>query len=181
MKDTKHSGDAIVPIDSGNINCFLEHLLRLDPETRVQRFCHAATDAEVRDYVGRLDLQRAKIIGFVCEGEMRGAVELSPSGSARALLFDTTVSVEKDWQGRGIRTALVSRAIPVARGQGATHMRVHGLADDERLQRIVAQFDADILFEDGDCEAWLPVSRMRPTVAREQPAQAVHGLALPSG
>ena len=138
MKDTKHSGDAIVPIDSGNINCFLKHLLRLDPETRVQRFCHPATDADVRDYVGRLDLQRAKIIGFVCEGEMRGAVELSPSGSARALLFDTTVSVEKDWQGRGIRTALVSRAIPVARGQGATHMRVHGLADDERLRRIVA-------------------------------------------
>ena len=181
MMDTEHSADTMVTVDAESINCFLEHLLRLDAEARLQRFCHPASDADVRDFVGRLDLQRAKIIGFVCEGEMRGAVVLSPSGSARALLFDTTVSVEKDWQGRGIRTALVSRAIPVARGQGATHMRVHGLADDERLRRIVAQFDADILFEDGDCKAWLPVSRMRSTVAREQPAPAVHGLALPSG
>jgi GNAT superfamily N-acetyltransferase len=181
MMDTKHAGDTIVSIDTGSIHLFLEHLLRLDEETRLQRFCHPASDADVRDYVGRLDLKSARVIGFFCDGEMRGAAELSPSGSARSLLFDATVSVEKDWQGRGIRTALVSRAIPVARGLGASHIRVEALAGNERLRRIVAQFDADMLFEDDDCEAWLPVGQMGHAAAVQWSAPAVQGSAFPSG
>jgi GNAT superfamily N-acetyltransferase len=180
MMDTKHAGDTIVTIDTGSIHRFLEHLLRLDEETRLQRFCHRASNADVRDYVDSLDLNRARVIGFFCDGEMRGAAELSPSGSARTPVFDATVSVEKDWQGRGIRTALVSRAIPVARGLGASHIRVEGLADNERLRRIVAQFDADMLFEDDDCEAWLPVGRMGAAAAMAWPAPAVQGSVYPS-
>jgi GNAT superfamily N-acetyltransferase len=179
MMDTQHLADTIVTVDAESINCFLEHLLRLDAEARLQRFCFAASDADVRGYVGRLDLQRTRVIGFVCEGAMRGAAELSSSDAARALVLDATVSVEKAWQGRGIRAALVLRAIPVARGLGASHLRVEGLAGNERLRRIVAQFDVDMLFEDSDCEAWLPVGRM-PAAAVEGPAPVVHGLAFPS-
>jgi hypothetical protein len=57
MLDTKHAGDTIVTIDTGNIHRLLEHLLRLDEETRQERFCHPASDADVRDYVARLDLR----------------------------------------------------------------------------------------------------------------------------
>ena len=179
MLDTKHAGDTIVTIDTGNIHRLLEHLLRLDQETRQERFCHPASDADVRDHVARLDLRRARVIGFVCDGEMRGSAELNPSGSARAPIFDATVSVERDWQGRGIRTALVLRAIPMARDLGASHIRVEGLAGNERLRRTVAQFDVDMLFEDDDCEAWLPVGRMH-SAAMAWPAPAVEGTAFPS-
>jgi GNAT superfamily N-acetyltransferase len=181
MMDTKHAGDTIVTIDTGSIHRFLEHLLRLDEETRRQRFCHRASDADVRDYVDKLDLKRARVIGFLCDGKMRGAAELSPSGCARAPVFDATVSVEKDWQGRGIRTALVLRAIPMARELGASHIQVEGLADNERLRRIVAQFDADMLFEDDDCKAWLPVGRMHSAAAMDWPVPAVQGTAFPLG
>jgi GNAT superfamily N-acetyltransferase len=180
MMDTKHAGDTIVTIDSASIHRFLEHLLRLDEMTRLQRFCHRASDADVRDYVGRLDLNRARVIGFFCDGQMRGAAELSPSGGARTPVFDATVSVERDWQGRGIRTALMARAIPVARGLGASHIRVDGLAGNERLRRIVAQFDADMLFEDDDCMAWLPVGRMGHPAATVWPTPAVPGSVFPS-
>jgi len=180
MMDTQHSGDTIVAIDAENIDCFLKHLLRLDADTRLQRFRFLATDADLRDYVGRLDLQRARVIGFVCQGTVRGAAELSPSESTRALVLDATVSVEKEWQGRGIRAALMVRAIPVARGLGATHIRVEGLAGNEPLRRIVAQFDGDMLFEDGDCEAWLPVGGIGPAAAMEGTASLVQGLASPS-
>jgi len=178
MMDTQHSADTIVTVDAESIDCFLEHLLRLDAEYRLQRFCFPASDADVRGYVARLDLQRTRVIGFVCEGSMRGAAELSSSDAARALVLDATVSVEKAWQGRGIRTALVLRAIPVARGLGASHLRMQGLAGNERLRRIVAQFDVDMLFEDSDCEAWLPVGRMGPD-AVEGPAPVVQRLASP--
>jgi GNAT superfamily N-acetyltransferase len=181
MMDTKHAGDTIVTIENGSIHRFLEHLLRLDEETRQQRFCHRASDADVRNYVGCLDLKRARIIGFFCDGKMRGAAELSPSGSARTPVFDATVSVEKDWQGRGIRTALVLRVISMARGLGASHIRVEGLAGNERLRRIVAQFEADMLFEDDDCMAWLPVGRMGHATGMVWTTPAVQGSVFPSG
>jgi GNAT superfamily N-acetyltransferase len=172
MMDTKHPEDTVVAIDAGNVGSFLQHLLRLDPQARLQRFCHAASDADVRSYVGRLDLKRARVIGFVCEGAMRGAAELSPGGG-RGLVFDATVSVERAWQERGIATALLLRAIAVARGLGVGHIRVEGLADNPHLRDAVAQFDIDMLFEDDDCQAWLPVGGADHAVSLHEPASAV--------
>jgi GNAT superfamily N-acetyltransferase len=157
MMDTKHSGDTIATLDTGNIDSFLAHLLRLDPQARLQRFCHPASDADVRDYVGRLDLKRTRVIGFVCDGAMRAAAELSPAGGGRGVVFDAALSVERAWQGRGIATALLLRAIAVARGLGVGHIRMEGLADNPRLRETVTQFDIDMLFDDDDCQAWLPV------------------------
>jgi GNAT superfamily N-acetyltransferase len=171
MMDTRHA-DTVVAIDADSVDCFLQHLLRLDPQARLQRFCHPAGDADVRDYVGRLDLKRARVIGFVCDGVMRAAAELSLAGG-RGRVFDATVSVERAWQGRGIATALLLRAIVVARGLGVGHIRVEGLADNPRLRHIVAQFDVDMLFEDDDCQAWLPVGNSDPAVALHQPVSAV--------
>ena len=88
-------------------------------------------------------------------------------------MFDATVSVERAWQGRGIATALLLRAIAVARGLGVGHIRVEGLADNPRLRDAVAQFDIDMLFEDDDCQAWLPVGGADHAVTLQEPASAV--------
>jgi GNAT superfamily N-acetyltransferase len=172
MMDTMHP-DTVVAIDAGNVEPFLQHLLRLDPQSRLQRFCHPASDADVRGYVGRLDLKRTRVIGFVCDGVMRAAAELSPAGNGRGVVFDATVSVERAWQGRGIATALLLRAIAVARGLGVGHIRVEGLADNPRLRHAVAQFDVDMLFDDDDCQAWLPVGGSDRAMSLQEPASSV--------
>jgi len=81
MMDTRHA-ETVVAIDADSVDCFLQHLLRLDPQARLQRFCHPAGDADVRDYVGRLDLKRARVIGFVCDGG-RIPVRVHLPGSTR--------------------------------------------------------------------------------------------------
>jgi GNAT superfamily N-acetyltransferase len=172
MIDTRHP-DTVVAIEAGNVEPFLQHLLRLDPQARRQRFCHPASDADVRDYVGRLDLKRTRVIGFVCDGVMCAAAELTPAGGGRGLVFDATVSVERAWQGRGIATALLLRAIAVARGLGVGHIRVEGLADNPRLRDAVAQFHVDMLFDDDDCQAWLPVGGSDHAVPLREPASSV--------
>ena len=171
MMDTRHP-DTVFAIDAGNVGSFLQHLLRLDPQARLQRFCHPASDADVRGYVGRLDLKRTRVIGFVCEGAMRAAAVLSPAGG-RGRVFDATVSVERAWQGRGVATALLLRAIAVARSLGVGHIRVDGLADNPALRNAVAQFDVDMLFDDDDCQAWLPVGGSDHAMTPQQPASAV--------
>lgn len=180
MMGMSHWNDAIVTIDAGSADSFLRHLLRLDQEARLRRFCHPASDACIRAYVDDLDLTWGRVIGFFQDGEMRGAAELSPSGSARAPAFEATFSVEQDWQRRGIGKALFLRAISVARRQGASHILVGCLAGNESMQRIVAQFDAELLLDDDDCRAWLPLGRTSHGDPAKRPAQSVRQPASPS-
>jgi GNAT superfamily N-acetyltransferase len=168
MMDTGQSGGTIVTVEPGNVEPFLEHLLRLDPEARLHRFWYPASDADVCGYVGGLDMDRVKLIGFLSKGALRGAVELTPAESAGGRVLDAAVSVEQAWQGRGVATALLLRAIAVARGMGALYIRVAGLADTPRLRRALGQFEVDLLFKDDDCQAWLPLGNVNEAKTRQQ-------------
>ena len=88
-------------------------------------------------------ISEGKVIGFVCEGKMRGAAELSPLGSARAPVFDETVS-GKGLGGRGSGPLWCCGPFQW-RAISASHIRVEGLRGNERLRRTVAQFDVDML------------------------------------
>jgi GNAT superfamily N-acetyltransferase len=162
MLETHPWSDAIVSIGADNVDCFCDHLLRLDADERLQRFCHQASDLCLRDYVARLDLSEGKIIGCFDGGKMRGAVELRHAGAVRSMNLEATFSVEKVWQGQGIEMALVLRAISIARAMGGRHILIDRLGSRERLRRIVAQFDAEVAFGNDDCKAWLPLVETGP-------------------
>ena len=59
--------------------------------------------------VGRLDMERVRVIGYQSEGAMCGAVELIPAGGERGRVLDAAVSVEQAWQERGIATQAFPR------------------------------------------------------------------------
>src|SRR5438067_957940 len=107
MLDTGHWSDRIATIDASKIDCFREHLLRLDEDTRLERFCHPVSDAYLHEYCRCLDLTAVRIIGFFAESGMHAAAELRPAGSPRSREVEATISVERNWQGQGIGTALM--------------------------------------------------------------------------
>jgi GNAT superfamily N-acetyltransferase len=152
--------DALITIGAGRLHCFLAHLLRLGPEERLQRFCHRADDACLRAYVASLDLGQCKIIGCFEGEQMRGAAELRALGlgAAPSRLVEATFSLEKDWCGQGVERALIVRAITAARSMGARQLFLDRLGSSEALRRAVMQFDADMVFGDDDCRAWLPLT-----------------------
>jgi GNAT superfamily N-acetyltransferase len=150
--------DALITIGRGRLDCFLAHLLRLGPEERLQRFCHQVDDAGLRAYVASLDLAQTKVIGCFEAEHMRGAAELSALGAAPLRLVEAAFSVEKGWCGQGVERALIVRAITAARSMGARQLVLDRLGTSEALRRAVAQFDADMVFGDDDCRAWLPLT-----------------------
>jgi len=150
--------DALSTIGAGRLHSFLAHLLRLGPAERLQRFCHQADDAWLCAYVAGLDLAQHKIIGCFEGEQMRGAAELRGLGAARLRLVEAAVSVEKDWCGQGVERALIVRAITAARSMGARQLFLDRLGPSEALRRAVAQFDAELVFGDDDCRAWLPLT-----------------------
>jgi GNAT superfamily N-acetyltransferase len=67
----------------------------------------------------------ARSLGWVCatEGDrLVGFVNVAWDGGAHAFLLDTTV--HRDYQRRGIGTALVREAVALARGSGAEWLHV---------------------------------------------------------
>lgn len=161
MRETNVWSQAIITIGARQRNCLLEHLLRLDEETRLQRFSHNADDAHMRRYVDQLDFAKGRVIGCFDAGQLRGAAELRPAGAARSGVFEAAFSVEKGWQGRGIGTALVLRAIPVARQIGAREILVDCLANSDRMRRILARFDTEVVVDHDAWKAWLPLAETK--------------------
>jgi hypothetical protein len=150
--------DAVITIAAGQHRCFLDHLLRLAAEDRLQRFCHAVDDTFLQAYVAHLDLMPHTIIGCFDAGQMRGAAELRAAEPAAAGVVEATVSLEKGWLGQGIEKALIVRAISIARGMGARQLLLDRLGYSEALRRTVGEFDAQMVFGDDDCSAWLPLT-----------------------
>jgi hypothetical protein len=147
----------IIPIGATQRQALHDHLLRLDPEGRCQRFCHPVDDAHVANYVAGLDLAQHTVIGCFEGGQMRGAAELNAAQWAPSRLVEATLSIEKDWCGQGLEMALLLYAISAARRMGAGQLFLDHLGCREALRRTVAQFEAEMVFADDDCRAWLPL------------------------
>jgi len=172
--------DAVITISAGQCHCFLDHLLRLAADERLQRFCHAVDDTSLQAYVAHLDLMQHTIIGYFHAGHMRGAAELRALQPAARGLAEVTVSLEKGWCGQGIERALVVRAISTARGMGARQLLLDRLGYSEALRRTVGEFDAEMVFGDDDCRAWLPLTPSWAHGLGDRPARETPSFAMPA-
>jgi len=166
-------------IGAGQLHAFVDHLLRLDPEERLLRFCHPADDACLQEYIANLDLAQHKIVGCFEGGQMRGAAELRPAGTAPSGLVEAAFSLERDWRGKGIERALVLRALSTARAMGARQLFLNHLGGSDALRRIVAQFDAEVVFGEDDCRAWLALAPSCAAPHPDRPAPDDERLARP--
>jgi hypothetical protein len=171
--------DAVITIGAGQRHCFLDHLLRLAAEERLQRFCHAVDDTSLQAYVAHLDFMHHTIIGCFDAGQMRGAAELRAAEPAAAGLVEATVSLEKRWLGQGIERALVVRAISTARRMGARQLLLDRLGYSEALRRTVGEFAAEMVFGGDDCRAWLPLTPSRAYAHPDRPGREAPSFSLP--
>jgi GNAT superfamily N-acetyltransferase len=144
-------------------------LLRLDAESRRNRFGGAASDEFIRRYSGPSALNGAVIYGFFVEGVLRGAAELRLL--ARAGEAEAALSIERAWQSRGLGTALLERVLLAARNRKIEHLHMLCLAENRRMQRLARKFDAQLNFQSGSVIGELkapcptPISVMRELVA----------------
>src|SRR5262245_40112651 len=149
----EHWKPCIRALRAADLAGFGRHLQRLGSDCRRSRFGLAASDAFLRDYAERVDLANTAVLGCCIDGEMRAACEvrsLRPGWCAEAELAFT---VEKAWRSRGIGTALMARAIRVARDLGIAHLYLTCHRGNRGMQCIAAKFAASMSYDDGECFA----------------------------
>src|SRR5262249_20296327 len=163
------SAGAVRKLWVGETELYRQHLLRLDAESRRNRFGGAVSDEFIRRYSGPSTLNGAVIYGFFVEGVLRGAAELRLL--ARAGEAEAALSVERAWQSHGVGTALLERVLLAAGNRQVKHLHMLCLARNRRMQQLARKFGAQLNFQSGNVIGELkapyptPISVMRELVA----------------
>jgi GNAT superfamily N-acetyltransferase len=156
------SGGVIRKLWIGEADAYRNHLLRLDPESRQNRFGGAVSDDYIRNYARELSYLDGVLHGYFVDGLLRGVAELRPLGPRNAPEAEAAFSIEKPWQSHGIGSALLERTLLAARNRGIKFLHMACLANNQRMQQLARKFDAELSFDFGSVVGEVEAARPTP-------------------
>jgi GNAT superfamily N-acetyltransferase len=128
---------------------FREHLLRLDADTRVDRFNGPTDDLIIEQYVDRCASSGAIIIGWFEDGVVRGAAELHKSEDLPGQ-GDGAFSVERDFRRKGVGSILLAQLLEAARERGYRSLRITTQPQNMAMQALVRKFRGKLSLDHGE-------------------------------
>jgi len=150
MKPSTKPAGVIRRLRPSELSLFREHLLRLDGESRRDRFNGAISDAFLEDYAARSFLDGATVVGYVEGRRVLGAAELHERPELDPPTGEIAFSVEKELQHRGLGSCLFERLIAHARSLGYTQLRVTTHPNNDAMRALARKFSARLSFEEGE-------------------------------
>ncbi|PWG65525.1 N-acetyltransferase [Spiribacter halobius] len=132
-----------------------DHLLRLSPHDRYQRFGGHVSDATVTAHALRGDAFRRHFLGAFVDGALRGVAECALLDGLPPREAELAFSVERSSQGRGIGTELFRRMLVFARNRGVARVFILTLAGNRRMRHIAAKFHLAMEAQEGELEGRL--------------------------
>lgn len=148
----------LLPAEVGR---YRAHLIRLTPADRRARFMGGMSDEGITNHLNRIAWSRTIVLVAIRQGQVRAAAELR-LGNRPGEPAELAVSVEAEWQGKGIGTGLTRRILTAARNRGARQIYMICLAENRRMQRIGAKLMGPLRYEDGDVTSWLDLPPATP-------------------
>jgi GNAT superfamily N-acetyltransferase len=170
-------GSTIRKLWVGEAELYRDHLLRLDPVSRRNRFAGAVSDEFVQDYADLALGIDAVIHGFFIGGALRGAAELRRVGPSLAHEAEAAFSIEKPWQSHGVGSALLERTLLAARNRGIEFLHMACLADNKRMQQLARKYDAELSFDFASVVGEVATPRPTPLSLMRELLADNHGFA----
>lgn len=177
MQDVLPEDGVIRKLWIGETAKYRDHVLRLDPESRRNRFAGGVSDEFVRKYVDLTCGLDAVVHGFFVGDMMRGGAELRPLGLRFPRQAEAAISVEKPWQSHGVGSALLCRTLLAARNRGFRHLHMACLAENRRMQQLARKFDAELSFDFESVVGEVESSRPTPLSLMRELMSDGHGFA----
>jgi GNAT superfamily N-acetyltransferase len=156
---------------------YRDHLLRLDRDSRHSRFGGGVSDDFIRNYVESTFRLNAAVQGFFVDGELRGAAELRPLGSALAREAEAALSIETPWQSHGVGSELLDRTLLAARNRGIKTLHMACLSNNRRMQDLARKFSAELSFDFGSVAGEVAAARPTPLSVLRELITDSHGFA----
>jgi GNAT superfamily N-acetyltransferase len=136
-----------------------DHLLRLDSESRHDRFNGFLDDTFIEGYAARCADDGTVIIGYFEDGTIRGAAELHPPEQSPDSLPEIAFSVERAARRRGVGTILFRRVIEQARAKGYKSLRITTGADNHAMRALARKFGAHLSFRHGESTGTIDLTK----------------------
>lgn len=134
-----------------------DHLLRLDSESRHDRFNGFLDDGFIERYAARCAKDGTLIVAFMESGAVRGAAELHPPQQSEDGLPEVAFSVEKCVRRQGVGSILFKRLIAEAQWKGHRRLRITTGAENHAMRALAAKFGARLVFRRGESTGTIDV------------------------
>ncbi len=177
MHEALPHGGLIRKLWIGEAEIYRDHLLRLDAESRRNRFAGSVSDEFVHGYADLSFGIDAVIHGFFVDGTLRGAAELRPIGLPITHEAEAAFSIEKPWQSHGIGSVLLERTLLAARNRGLKFLHMACLADNKRMQQLARKYEAELSFDFSSVVGEVATPRPTPLSLMREILADSHGFA----
>jgi GNAT superfamily N-acetyltransferase len=127
-----------------------DHLLRLDPESRRDRFHGFLDDGFIERYAAKCAGDGTIIIAYIEDGVVRGAAELHPPDQSPDSLPEIAFSVEACVRRQGVGSILFRKLISEARSKGYRSLRITTGAQNQAMRALAQKFGAHLSFRHGE-------------------------------
>src|SRR3954449_6209708 len=147
-----------------------EHLLRLDPESRRDRFNGATDESFIESYAERCLADGTVVIAYVEEGKLLGAAELHQADTSPDGVPEIAFSVERAARRKGVGTVLFRRLITEAEGRGYDSLRITTGYSNEAMRALAHKFGAHLTFRQGESTGSIDLKQKSQTEAAKSGA-----------
>lgn len=149
-----------------------DHLLRLDPSSRRDRFHGFIDDGFIERYAAKCAGDGTVIIAYIENDVVRGAAELHPPEQSADGVPEIAFSVEVGARRQGVGSTLFRKLIAEARLKGYRSLRITTGAQNEAMRALAHKFGADLTFRHGESSGSIDLTGNRgqtPQAARSRP------------
>jgi GNAT superfamily N-acetyltransferase len=151
-----------------------DHLLRLDPESRHDRFNGFMDDSFIERYAAKCADDGTVIVAYIEDGVVRGAAELHPPGQSPDALPEVAFSVEASARRQGVGSILFRKLIAEAGRKGYRSLRITTGAQNQAMRALASKFGAHLTFRQGESTGNIDLKQ------QPQPEVARHAIATPA-
>jgi len=169
---------------TADMAAFRDHLLRLGPQSRHDRFSGAVSDEFLIRYAENCFGSGDLVFGAFVDGRLRGAGELRSENAiwteaapfVPRVLAEAALSVEEGWRRLGIGEQLFARIVRAASNHGVKTIEIMCQADNRPMQKLAAKFATKLTFEAHQVTGRLIARRPTPFSLMREASQDVADL-----
>jgi GNAT superfamily N-acetyltransferase len=136
-----------------------DHLLRLDRESRHDRFHGFMDDGFIERYAARCASDGTIVIAYLEDGAVRGAAELHPPDQSPNSEPEVAFSVESGLRRQGVGSILFRKLIAEARARGYRSLRITTGAQNGAMRALAHKFGAHLTFRHGESTGSIDLSQ----------------------
>ena len=144
-----------------------DHLLRLDRQSRHDRFHGFMDDSFVERYAEKCANDGTTIVAFFENGVVRGAAELHPPDQSPDAQAEIAFSVEARVRRHGVGSILFKKLIAEAQSKGYSSLRITTGAQNEAMRALAHKFGAHLTFRQGESTGSIDLTQHSPVRPRQ--------------